>query len=332
MSPRCPSFLLLSFAVLLTAPIPCQPVTLSGTDKELYDNIHTRYCPVVLPDPAQVTDILFEACSAQGESSFVDPFSGATLSRGHAFPLIEIMPLQWWAQADATPKGNLYNILPCSEGSEHKKLHIPGDVTKPNFNNGLWATGAGPLQGVMTPMWSPPKTLRGDVARAMMYIACVYPCRLASAEGCTVITDNGYPGLRPYAVALLMKWHNEDPVDEAERRRNAIISSYQLASNPFVDDPELAEYLWGDRQGQQYKGEEEDPPISDLKGHYSRATDRAVSLNCPYIPANARWSVDGNPIEGLTLLLDTLTLGLHQLTFTVPASEMKGSLTISVEP
>ncbi len=48
----------------------------------------------------------------------------------------------------------------------------------------------------------------------------------------------------------LLHWNRIDTVSNWERNRNNIIDSfYQHNRNPFIDHPELAEYLWGDSIG-----------------------------------------------------------------------------------
>ncbi|HAP30013.1 MAG TPA: hypothetical protein DCR26_07805, partial [Porphyromonadaceae bacterium] len=49
---------------------------------------------------------------------------------------------------------------------------------------------------------------------------------------------------------LLMKWHREDPVSQKEIDRNEEVYRIQANRNPFIDYPELAEHLWGNRRGQ----------------------------------------------------------------------------------
>lgn len=48
----------------------------------------------------------------------------------------------------------------------------------------------------------------------------------------------------------LLVWHMQDPVDDWERNRNDIIYyDYQNNRNPFIDQPEFAELIWGDLSG-----------------------------------------------------------------------------------
>ena len=44
----------------------------------------------------------------------------------------------------------------------------------------------------------------------------------------------------------VMQWHIDDPVDDWERNRNDIIHyDYQHNRNPFIDNPEYAQLIWG---------------------------------------------------------------------------------------
>ena len=50
---------------------------------------------------------------------------------------------------------------------------------------------------------------------------------------------------------MLVEWHNADPVSEKEINRNQVIyNTYQHNRNPFIDCPELVDYLFGARQNE----------------------------------------------------------------------------------
>ena len=67
-----------------------------------------------------------------------------------------------------------------------------------------------------------------------------------NAKGRYVFTYvDGKAGLTSEALALFLKWHRNDPVSEKEINRNNGIELLQHNRNPFVDNPELVEYIWG---------------------------------------------------------------------------------------
>ena len=53
-----------------------------------------------------------------------------------------------------------------------------------------------------------------------------------------------YPTLVPWARDMLLQWCRMDPVDQKEIDRNNVVEQYQGNRNPFVDFPNLAEYIW----------------------------------------------------------------------------------------
>ena len=79
-----------------------------------------------------------------------------------------------------------------------------------------------------------------------------------------MVSQNHYPTNNQWSIDLLMKWHREDPVSEKERDRNEAVFGFQNNRNPFIDRPELAEYLWGLKKGEAYTpGEVVVPPVGD---------------------------------------------------------------------
>ena len=98
--------------------------------------------------------------------------------------------------------------------------------------------------------WETWQGRKGDVARAMFYLDVRYEGD--SGEVDLVLTDNpaqivvtdgavAYMGL----ISTLLEWHQDDPVDAKEMRRNDRVYSYQTNRNPFVDHPEWVDFLFG---------------------------------------------------------------------------------------
>lgn len=92
---------------------------------------------------------------------------------------------------------------------------------------------------------------RGDIARAVMYMAIRYEGgrhpQTGQSEPDLELTDDrslivstsaspAYMGL----LSTLLAWHAADPPDARERARNDVVYSFQGNRNPFIDHPEWA--------------------------------------------------------------------------------------------
>jgi hypothetical protein len=116
---------------------------------------------------------------------------------------------------------HLYPVLP-EANAARLNLHY-GEVMFP-----LWSRGgskAGPSSKVKPVFEVRPKH-RGNAARAMFYIATMYDKQIPADE-----------------EKILKEWHDEDPVDKAERTRNDTVQKLQSSRNPFVDHPGLVDRI-----------------------------------------------------------------------------------------
>lgn len=76
-----------------------------------------------------------------------------------------------------------------------------------------------------------PEYGKGIVARAVFYFAVRY--------------KDGFRMEDKMDLELLLRWHEEHPVDVYERHRNAAIQELQGNRNPFIDFPERAGEMLG---------------------------------------------------------------------------------------
>jgi hypothetical protein len=51
-------------------------------------------------------------------------------------------------------------------------------------------------------------------------------------------------------LGTLLTWNTIDPADDFEINRNNYIYTWQVNRNPFIDYPDLANYIWGNKAGQ----------------------------------------------------------------------------------
>ena len=87
-----------------------------------------------------------------------------------------------------------------------------------------------------------------------MYMVPCYEDYTSDWTGNSVnqLDNNTYPGFQQWTVDLLLKWDREDPVSEKEKTRNETVFSLQKNRNPYIDFPDLAEYVWGDRKNESF--------------------------------------------------------------------------------
>ena len=88
---------------------------------------------------------------------------------------------------------------------------------------------------------------KGDVARSVFYMAVRYNS-LSVVNGDIPDTTVGELG----DLATLLTWNITDPSDDFEMNRNNYIYTWQMNRNPFIDYPNLADYIWGANAGQQW--------------------------------------------------------------------------------
>lgn len=88
-------------------------------------------------------------------------------------------------------------------------------------------------------------SFRGDVARGVLYLEIRY-------NGLEVV--NGFPSAVGQIgdLATLLDWHRNDPPDDYEMNRNNLVYNWQYNRNPFIDQPELVEYIWGNNVGENW--------------------------------------------------------------------------------
>lgn len=99
--------------------------------------------------------------------------------------------------------------------------------------------------------WEPPDAVKGDIARMIFYMAVRYEGfkkngkKIMDLEITEAVQSKSSKEPRMGRLSTLLEWHEQDPVDNWERRRNDIIYRYYQGNrNPFIDHPEFVEKIW----------------------------------------------------------------------------------------
>lgn len=114
------------------------------------------------------------------------------------------------------------------------------------------------IENIPSKVFEPLNCYKGDLARAYMGTMCKWTSKYKMNDGdgkwffTNNYTEQGRFGFNMYGLALLMKWSRQDPISRKEIDRNNGIQKTQGNRNPFVDLPELAEYIWGKHAGEAF--------------------------------------------------------------------------------
>lgn len=170
-------------------------------------------------------------------------------SKGSAVSGINIehsVAKSWWGGDNNNAYCDLHHLNPSDQNANSRKSNYPlGELTSVTWDNGVTFVGKANIDGSSMNAFEPHDDYKGDFARTYMYMFTCYQ-DLTWEYTWMNYENSTYPTLKPWAVKLLLKWHKEDPVSEKEVKRNNAVYEVQGNRNPFVDYPQLAEYVWGD--------------------------------------------------------------------------------------
>ena len=135
--------------------------------------------------------------------------SAATWNREHVWPQSKLA---------GASKSDLHNL----RASEPKINSSRGNLPFIDGNGKARKISSG---------WYPGDEHKGDIARIIFYMLTRYSQLSVNTMGTN--------------AEMFVRWHLEDPVDDFERNRNEVIYTYQKNRNPYIDNPEFVEMIWG---------------------------------------------------------------------------------------
>lgn len=278
-------------------------VSKTGYKSLTYDGLWTAYCAIDLNSSGKVWDMYSNATSytcggsAQGANYKKE---GDSYNREHS------IPKSWFGGSESsnTPGTDLFHVVP-TDGyvNNMRSAYAFGEVSAATYtsqsgckkgspksitisNSILNTSGSSTQSCTATTVFEPMDEYKGDFARGyfgtMIKWANGDYQTFTTAEGAQIFNTSydvaHYYGLKAYGVALLLKWHREDPVSAKEIARNNGIQAQQGNRNPFIDYPCLAEYLWGNKAG-------ETVTLSELVGTFTGSWTTGDGCPCDDQPA-----------------------------------------------
>lgn len=183
------------------------------------------------------------------------------MNKEHSFPK------SWWGGNNNDAYKDLMHLYPVNSVANSTRNNWPyGEVavpkkisnkcTNPRFKHGTPVSGQG---GGSETVFEPDDEFKGDLARTYFYMVTCYQNLTWQDKGTYTAAQGTYPTLQPWAIDMLLRWHREDPVSDKELNRNEAVYEIQGNRNPFIDHPEMAEYIWGDKMDEAWNGSGSEP-------------------------------------------------------------------------
>lgn len=168
---------------------------------------------------------------------------GDCINREHSVP-------QSWFSSAAPMKSDAFHVYPTDGKVNGQRSNNPygecaNGTTLPSNGSfqALGKLGSCTFPGYSGTVFEPVDEYKGDLARTYFYMVACYNEKISSWGG--VFGTSPYPGLKDWTLELMLKWHRQDPVSQKERDRNDAIYNHQHNRNPFIDNPEMVEHIWG---------------------------------------------------------------------------------------
>ena len=138
--------------------------------------------------------------------------------------------------------------------------------------------------------FEPRNEVKGDIARMIFYMDLRYEGgtgepNLVVVEGLTT-----YPNPQIGSLSTLLEWHEQDPPDAFEKRRNDVIFKWQGNRNPFIDYPEFVNYLYNDN-----------PQINPIN-------ISNVNINPTSIEGEQSFNISANVLSDINCPIESVTL------------------------
>lgn len=161
------------------------------------------------------------------------------------------LPKSWWGGDVVPAYTDINHLYPADGDANMEKSNYPlGEVSTARYDNGVTKVGppkAGQGGGAST-VFEPDDRYKGDFARTYFYMAACY--QDYKWKYTYMLTNSTWLTLNQWSIDLLLKWAREDPVSDKEKDRNDAVYRAQNNRNPFIDNPDLMEYIWGSKSGQ----------------------------------------------------------------------------------
>lgn len=108
--------------------------------------------------------------------------------------------------------------------------------------------GSSAVSGYSGTVFEPVDAFKGDIARMYFYFATRYENTVANYSY-PMFNNTNNQVFNTSFLNMLLTWHAQDPVSAREIERNNAIYARQGNRNPFIDNPNYVNLIWGGTSG-----------------------------------------------------------------------------------
>ncbi|MCL2597584.1 MAG: endonuclease [Paludibacter sp.] len=239
------------------------------------------------------------------------------------------LPKSWWGARENNAYKDLFHLYPADGPTNSAKNNLPlGEVTVATTDNGVSKIGYNGFSYYVGRVFEPADEYKGDFARSYLYMSVAYENFGDSQHrywNSPMINNNTYPVWQKWAIDLLLKWHRQDPVSEKERTRQEQVFQIQGNRNPFIDYPDLVEYIWGTDTNNIYHFPNETQPFMIQPNRWSKVDFGVVMLGSNVNKTFQIWGKNINSNVTVSIKNSSPAIKLSQL----PAYNEVSSITFT---
>ncbi len=223
---------------------------IKGHDTHSYNQLYSGYVTTdkdnYYENDGTVLDMYSENPDGTDPYNYTHPNNhcGSYSDEGDCFNREHLVPQSFFDE-NSPMVSDIHHVVPTDGKVNGMRGNLPfGEVGTANWTslNGS-KRGACSFPGYTGTVFEPIDEFKGDIARCLLYFATRYENNVATFSG-SFLDGSSDQVYVDWFVDLLVKWHNQDPVNQRELDRNDACYDYQGNRNPFIDHPEWVCEIW----------------------------------------------------------------------------------------
>ena len=276
-----------------------------GHTKIGYDGLYNSYKKTDSRPDGKVRDWYSNATNF---THVVDK-AGSYRNEGDCYNREHCLPQSWYKGDGNTDYlvCDIIHVLPTDGYVNNRRSNNPlAETSNPTWSskNGYSRVGNCSVSGYSGQIFEPNDEIKGDIARIYFYVVTRYEntaTKWANNATASAVFNgsSAYQPFKQWYFDMLVRWAQNDPVDDLEIARNNAVYEEQGNRNPFVDYPGLEDYIWGEKKNEAFDYTYFDgstttvsmPTFSPEGGTYS--SEQSVTISCPTNGATIFYTTDG---------------------------------------